>query len=288
MEARSDANESPTPGMKITVTAICWLAGILGYWCLINRGGWPFYLSIHEWMTAQGIPKSIRNLDSLFFYCVPTLVVAKWIIPPGHVSTLSKLCLRGGQHGWFMVGVIACSPMVVGGAIIGVMKTTGQAISLPTIFNGVVSGAIRAPLGEEFLMRGLLVALPATVLVWRSRPFWINAIAAGLFFGLMHCESWWPIAGIMRDWPNLLVTFVGAMWYAWLLAHWQSLWLPIILHSGMNLGWFLASASGGAGGGGTTINVLRVVTIALGTYLTLRMIRERRSADQQNSEATAT
>lgn len=257
------------------VTSFCWLVAIGAYWVLRNRGQWAFYVSFHEWMASIGISRGIRNLDSLFFYIVPAFIVAWRIVPPAGRQTLEKLLLAGGRRGWFMTAVIASAPMVVGGALLAILSSSADAPapSRAEIWNKLLSGVVRAPIGEEFLFRGLLVALPAWVLGWRGRCFWINATGAGLFFGLIHVTL--SFQGILNEWGNFVVPFIGGMWYTWLLVHWRAICMPITLHAGMNLGWLIAQAEGGASGGGGVINLLRVATIVIATVITVRMSRRR-------------
>lgn len=162
---------------------------------------------------------------------------------------------------------VSLLPMVGGGIVLAVLRWAPEATltGLPPKF---ISGVVRAPIAEELLFRGLLVGVAAAAVGWRGPRFWGNAAAAAMLFAVMHVT--WSVQGIAGGWGTLMMTGAGGIWYAWLLARWGSLWVPMVLHAGMNLGWLLAGASGGAGGGGLVENLLRVGTIAIATWWTVR------------------
>jgi len=58
------------------------------------------------------------------------------------------------------------------------------------------------------------------------------------------------------------VTFLGAAFFAWFYAEWDfNLWVPIFLHTFMNLAWTLFTVSENAAGG-LAANIFRDLTIA--------------------------
>jgi len=179
----------------------------------------------------------------------------------------SHLRLTQGRRGWWPMVLVALVPMVIGGAVLLVMRG-GIPEDSTSPWPRVIRGVIRAPIMEEGLYRGLLVGVVASVIGWSGFRFWVNALIAAALFASVHVD--WTVDAALRGWPTLLVTGLGGLWYAWLLARWQSLWVPMILHAGMNLGWMLASASGGAGGGGLAENLLRAGTIVIATLWTIR------------------
>jgi predicted lipid-binding transport protein (Tim44 family) len=60
---------------------------------------------------------------------------------------------------------------------------------------------------------------------------------------------------------------------AWLLSRWRWMWVPMVVHAGLNLGWMFAALSGGAGGGGLLENLLRAATITIASGWTIRVTR---------------
>ncbi len=66
------------------------------------------------------------------------------------------------------------------------------------------------------------------------------------------------------------VTFLGAAWFAWLYVEWNNnLWVPITLHSLMNLYWGLFTLEDNALGG-IWANVFRGMVIAISIVVTIR------------------
>jgi membrane protease YdiL (CAAX protease family) len=262
--------------------AISWAVGLATLAAVRLRTGWEPYIEIHRWLAARGIPSAVRNLDALLIYVGGALLgawlVGRMVKHPPLVLLRARLgeTLDGPARlsgGWVMA-LVAIAPMVLGGVILGLSR---DLVSTPwrTAVSEFTSSCVRAPLGEEFLFRGLLVAVPACALGWAGRAFRINLVAAGLLFGLTHIA--WSWAGLTSGWPALLVTAIGGGWYGWLLARWQLLWVPIVLHAGMNLGWLLSGSAGGAGGGGLIENLLRAATIAMATVWTIRATRAARA-----------
>ncbi len=166
--------------------------------------------------------------------------------------------------------LVSLIPMVAGGVVLGMVRWTPES-SLVELGTVCVKAVIRAPLAEELLFRGLLVGVCAAAVGWRGVWFWVNASGAAALFAAMHVT--WTVDAISASWATLLMTGAGGLWYAWLLSRWGTLWLPVVMHAGMNLGWHLAGADGGAGGGGLTENLLRAATIAIATWWTVRQTR---------------
>lgn len=279
------------------LVAIAWLLAIGAVALSRYRGDWEAYRALHGWFAAQGVPSWIRNFDSLIIFCAAALAGAaiagafqsgafqsgtslSGTTPSGTASAsrsrgdspLARLGLRIGRKGWARMVLVALLPMVLGGAVLGWSRGSHDA-STSHIVSRLASGVVRAPIGEELLFRGLLVGVCAVAIGWRCRKFWLNAAAASLLFAAVHVP--WTAKGFTDGWPTLLMTGAGGLWYAWLLARWSSLWVPMILHAGMNLGWFLAAATGGAGGGGLIENLLRIATIAIATCWTIRHARRQ-------------
>ncbi|MBL9000290.1 MAG: CPBP family intramembrane metalloprotease [Phycisphaerae bacterium] len=235
-----------------------------------SRADWGWYMDIHRTLAARGVPDAVRNLDSLMIF-VGAAALGAWLASKLQGGTVAGLlCLRRGRAGWGWVSVAALAPMVVGGLILGWQRRDPEA-SISALLPRIISGVVRAPIAEEFLFRGLLIGVCAVAVGWRGRWFWCNAFAAACLFASIHIS--WSEPNLARTWPTLLVTGMGGLWYAWLLARWGSLWMPMVMHAGMNLGWMLAAAGGGAGGGGWIENVLRAATIALATAWTFRSTR---------------
>ncbi|MBX3407081.1 MAG: CPBP family intramembrane metalloprotease [Phycisphaeraceae bacterium] len=267
--------------------AIIWLLALASVGFARFRGQWPAYKSLHTWLDGQGLPGWLRNLDSFAAFMLAAFlgaVIVHRLIARSSVehraarsdlarSPLGLLGLRSGERGGVLVALIALGPMIIGGLVLG-LRSGDLPAPASTIVPAVLDGAFRAALMEEVFFRGLLVGVAAAAIGWSGRPFWINTSLAAALFAAMHIE--WTPQGAADGWPTLLMTFAGGLWFAWLLVRWRTLWVPMILHAGMNLGWMLAAAKGGAGGGGLYENLLRAATIALATWLTVKWTRVER------------
>lgn len=225
-------------------------------------------------MAERGVPDSLRNYDSLLIYVVFVFAGTAIATRLLHTPWRTLLCLGSSATRVAKVVAISVAPMVLGGLVVGLARS-GIEFDIAMIWPPFSSAVIRAPIGEELIFRGLLVACVAGAIGWNGRSFWINVILSSIFFGSIHVP-WTSEA--LQSWPAFVATFIGGVWYSWLLLHWKSLWVPIGLHAGMNLGWLLMGASGGAGGGGVIENVLRVATIAVATTMTIRMKRKQKAS----------
>ncbi len=262
--------QAARPPRSVEILALAWGLGLCAVVAARFRGDWETYRGLHRWCAERGVPDFVRNLDSLVLFAGAALLgawlVARWT---GH-SVAALLRLRRGRLGWATMVPIALLPMIGGGLVLGWMRWKPDS-TLDGTFAKLIGGVVRAPIGEELLFRGLLVGVSAAALGWGGRRFWGNSLAAAVLFSAIHVS--WNAQAIAGGWPTLLVTAAGGLWYAWLLSRWGSLWVPIALHAGMNLGWMLAAASGGAGGGGLAENLLRAATIGVATWWTIRCTR---------------
>jgi membrane protease YdiL (CAAX protease family) len=256
-----------------------WVAACVVLVAVRYRASWPAYVALHERLAGVGVPSWLRNLDAALLMLVATIALATlaWARTRTRAGGTPLRALLAGppSKGWARVTALAAAPMVLGG--IALLGLHGWVFDPPLAWNRVIGGVVRTPIVEEFFFRGLMVAVAATLLTggpaWRlSGPaFWGLALLSGLVFGSAHVA--WSIAGLEAGWVNLIVTTVGGVWYAWLMQSWKSVFVPMMLHAAMNLGWLLAGAAGGAGGGGLVENLLRAGTIAIGTWLTIRANR---------------
>ncbi len=251
---------------------LAWVLGAGAVLFVRFRSDFHAYKDFHRWLAAQGVPDLIRNLDNLVIFVAAAIAGACVAATFRGGSFLAHLGVRLGHPGWFTMVPIALLPMIIGGATLGWYDGFADVIS-GTSSQRVISGVVEAPIAEEILFRGLLVGVAATALGWRGPHFWLNALAAACIFALTHIT--WTAPGFTSGLPTLLVTGLGGVWFAWLFSRWMSLWVPLLLHAGMNLGWLLADATGGAGGGGWATNALRAATITIATIWTIRATRQR-------------
>lgn len=243
------------------------------------RVSWPAYVNLHGWLAELGVPDAVRRLDYPLMMLGAVAAGALVARAAVSISARESLLMRRPERGWQGVLLIGSVPVVIGGVVLMLMRGVRPEVG------DLLSGALRAPVIEEIFFRGLMVALVLAVLHGvplsrgsagrkERREFWLCSIAASVAFGLVHVS--WTAEGLASGWPNVLVTGAGGVWYAWLMRAWRSVLVPMILHAAMNLCWILAMpAGGGAAGGGIIENVLRAVTIAVTTWLTIRSARAR-------------
>ena len=119
------------------------------------------------------------------------------------------------------------------------------------------AGTIIAALVEEVYFRGFLFGM----LYKHTKAGFLTAILIGaIVFALGHLyQSQDP----MKMLGIFGITLMGAGLFAWLYVEWEyNLWVPILLHTFMNLAWTL-SDMGDTALGGLMPNLLRSATIAL-------------------------
>lgn len=256
--------------------ALIWLAGLVTVAGVKYRALWPSYVDLHRWISARGVPDVVRGFDSLLIFTTVAFIAA-WLVGRSQGASARRIMqLQSGRSGWSWMCAAALAPMILGGAALGMSRVAQNAESAE-IANTLLRLVIKAPWTEEIFYRGMLAVVPAALIGWRGPRFRANAAASSFVFGIGHIA--WSLDGVQEGWSTLLVTFAGGLWFIWLVKRWESLWVPMILHAGMNLGWTAAAASGGAGGGGLTENLLRVATIVIATVWTARATRVRRSVE---------
>lgn len=187
--------------------------------------------------------------------------------------TADELGLRTRLMPALIFACIAVLPMFAVGMIAG---------GRPVLMQSLFVAAILAPLAEELLYRGWAFGR----LVRRGgMGFWSAAFFTGVVFGMMHI----PLANYLKlsfttnDLFTLLITGAGGVFFAWLFKRWNwNLWVPILLHAGMNMVWDIFRTSGV---GGWEANLGRGLTIAAAVVLTLN--RDRFIFFRDRSEITS-
>jgi len=172
----------------------------------------------------------------------------------------SGLGLKGSCIKALIVSLIFASPMLVGG-----LAVNGIASGLN--WQNVVAGTIVAGFVEELYYRGFLFGM----LYRFAKVRFIPAVLVGaVLFALAHA---YQSQDVMKLMGILGITFMGAGLYSWLYVEWDyNLWVPILLHTFMNLAWKISDL-GDTALGGLTPNLLRVGTIFLaiaGTIISRR------------------
>lgn len=152
--------------------------------------------------------------------------------------------------------VVCTLPMFLGFSLIFDLNTD---IKLNTILVSILAAAFF----EELYFRGFLFGQ-----LYKHTPlgFIASVLLGALLFGLIHLYQ----SNVLTELIGIfLITFLGAILFAWVYAEWNfNLWVPILLHLLMNLAWEMFSISDNALGG-TYSNVFRAITIALVIAITI-------------------
>ncbi|MGE9314412.1 lysostaphin resistance A-like protein [Niabella sp. CJ426] len=155
-----------------------------------------------------------------------------------------------------IAGTVFSLPMFVGGLL---QSKLAADISIPNL----IAKTIFAGLFEELYFRGFLFGQ----LFRKTRLGFLPAIIlCSVIFAMGHLyQSQDP--GVLLG--VFLTTFMGSVLFAWLFVEWNyNLWIPVFMHTMMNLSWHLFAVSENALGT-ASFNIYRGITIALAIVLTI-------------------
>lgn len=196
-----------------------------------------------------------------FFLGIPIYLGAYLINP--RESIFKNLGLLHNPARPFLIALMFASPMLLGGLA---FFEFSQDISVPNL----VAGTIIAGFVEELFFRGFLFGQ----LFKYTRLGFISAIILGaVIFATGHLYQSQDINEMIGIFA---ITFMGAVLFAWLYVEWDyNLWVPIFLHTLMNLAWHVFEMDDTALGGFMP-NLLRGLTIALAIIFTI-VYKKRRN-----------
>jgi len=189
------------------------------------------------------------------------LFLAAWIIRK-EGTLLSAFGISKGVFSGFVAAFVFTIPMFIGGLIFYSLTPgiSAERLLMATLFAGFF---------EELYYRGFLFGM---LFRFTNLGFIPSVLLSAVLFASGHVyqsPDFATATGIF------LTTFMGAFFFAWLYAEWQfNLWIPIFLHTFMNLAWEVFSVSDNALGG-ITANIFRALTIALAIILTLIYNRKK-------------
>ena len=197
---------------------------------------------------------------SYFWWILPTLLILGILY--GFKNIPKNLGLNKGLIIGFLFSIITVLPMIVSSAIIGKIDNNLD-------FGSLFHKTFIAGFFEEYLFRGFLFGILFRKLKWGFIP---ASILGGLIFGLGHLYQG---STLLETTGIFAITTIGAIWFSWLYIEWEkNLWIPIFLHTLMNLSWILFEVSNNALGGVYT-NLFRIITIALTIIITIRYHKKR-------------
>ncbi|WP_143822346.1 CPBP family intramembrane glutamic endopeptidase [Mucilaginibacter pedocola] len=166
------------------------------------------------------------------------------------------LGLNGNIGIAFIASLIFAAPLLLGGFIFFGLKPV---TSVPNL----IAQTLFAGFFEELYFRGFFFGQ-----LFRKTKlgFLPSILVCSLIFAAGHLYQSHDAGTLFGV---FITTFMGSVLFAWLFAEWEfNLWVPIILHTLMNLAWELFAMSENAFGN-MSANILRGITIALSIILTL-------------------
>ncbi|MEZ5039792.1 MAG: CPBP family intramembrane glutamic endopeptidase [Saprospiraceae bacterium] len=177
-------------------------------------------------------------------------------------NILKSLGLTNKVAKAFLFALLFTLPMLIGGAAFFTFHTHLK-------IENLIAGSIVIGFIEELYFRGFLFGQ----LYRYTNIGFIPAICFGaLIFASGHLYQSQDLNELIGI---FVITFMGAILFAWLYVEWDyNLWVPIFLHSFMNLSWHLFEMDETALGG-ITANILRGLTIAFAIAFTV--ISKKRS-----------
>jgi membrane protease YdiL (CAAX protease family) len=183
------------------------------------------------------------------------IYIGTYLINPKQ-NVLTNLGLNHNPTKPFFIALLFSLPMILGGLF---FFEFNKEISIPNL----VAGTIVIGLVEELFYRGFLFGQ----LFKYTKLGFISAIILGaIIFATGHLyqsQDTLELIGIFA------VTFMGAILFAWLYVEWNyNLWIPIFLHSLMNLTWHLFEMDETALGG-ILPNIFRGFTITFAIVFTI-------------------
>lgn len=236
------------PGLHALIIILTFLIAIYGRSVLQN------------FVEFQFSSYAMRIIYSYSWWVIPVVIATAALY--GFRNVLKNLGLQKG----FLIGLafsaIVVLPMFLGSAIIGKFL---KDMNLLEVFHKTFLAGFM----EELLFRGFLFGLLFRKMKWGFIP---ASLPGAIIFGVSHLYQG---SGITETLGIFAVTFIGALWFAWLYIEWKdNLWVPIWMHILMNLSWTIFDVSTNALGG-FEANIFRIITIALSVLITIAICRRR-------------
>jgi hypothetical protein len=133
----------------------------------------------------------------------------------------------------------------------------------------LIAGTIVAGFMEELYFRGFLFGQLFRNTNWGFIPSILFGALIFAFGHLYQSQNIGELVGIF------MITFSGAVFFAWLYVEWNyNLWVPILTHSFMNLSWSLFEIDHSALGD-IKANIFRGLTILIAIVFTILYKRNR-------------
>lgn len=208
-------------------------------------------------ITQEGL---ISYILTYFMIGIP-IFAGTFLIDRGR-SILKNLGLLSNIYIGISTSLLFACPMFIGGFLYFKFNKEIH-------FENLIAGTVVAGFMEELYFRGFLFGL----LFRKTNLGFIPSIILGaLIFALGHLYQSKDIGELLGI---FMITFSGAIFFAWLFVEWgYNLWVPILTHTFMNLCWELFQVDDSALGG-KTANVFRGITILTAIIFTIWYKKKR-------------
>ncbi len=185
------------------------------------------------------------------------------IVIHGDLRIFRHLGLKSNLIHGALFALLCSLPMFAGGMIF-------FSLNHETTINQIVIAALFAGIFEELYYRGFLFG---QIFRYTKIGFIPAIILGAILFALGHLYQSTEISILIGV---FITTFLGAIFFAWLFVEWQyNLWIPVFLHTFMNLSWEMFSVSENALGD-VKSNIFRGITIAMAIIVTIIYKRHKK------------
>ncbi|MCU4175324.1 CPBP family intramembrane glutamic endopeptidase [Carboxylicivirga sp. N1Y90] len=205
------------------------------------------------------------NLIQITLCFLFTYLVLRFIIK-SKVSVFSALGLSRNIGKGMLLGLAFTLPMFIGYVWqVGLQND----IKITTL----ITHAAYPGFSEELVYRAFFIGL---LFRYTRLGFFPIVLIVSLIFGAGHLYQG---ESIMHSAMVMIVTSLGSMFFAWIYFEYKwNLWLPITMHTLMNLCWNVFALNTNDAAGNTVANTFRVFTILLAVFVTLYRLYKKGSA----------
>lgn len=250
--------------LKITTIAI------LGYALILIGKITPYVLAPlkqYAWVenNYSFIHYTTGNIIQVALCFLFTYLVLRFIIQSKE-SVFTALGLSNKPIKGILIGIAFTLPMFIGYAWqVGLQEE----IKLTTL----ITHAAYPGFSEELIYRAFFIGI---LFRYTRLGFFPIVFIVSLIFGAGHLYQG---ESLMHSAMVMLVTSLGSMFFAWIYFEYKwNLWLPITMHTLMNLCWNVFALNTNNAAGNTVANTFRIFTILLAVFVTLYMIYKQGSA----------
>lgn len=135
----------------------------------------------------------------------------------------------------------------------------------------IFNNSLLAGVFEELVYRALFFGALYGLLNWK---FWPAVLVNAAIFSFGHL---YQAHDLLSSVFTLLITGIGAVWFGWVYIRWNyNLWVPVFLHTLMNMSWAIFEVGSGTAAGGIVSYVARVLVIVVSVIITLRYTEKMR------------